>query len=155
MCVCVSLSLFCVRLVPTFTASHTPTYLPSDDHRHRERERERAFSLGGIEFCKTGINQINYFYSCGCVCVVCLWRENDSFRACLLAFVLFFSFLSYFFFLKKKISTTLPLTYSAELNYGNVFFFFFFFFLFFQASIQHHESSNFWITESSKAFGQY
>jgi hypothetical protein len=27
--------------------------------------------------------------------------------------------------------------------------------LFFQATIQHHESSNFWITESSKAFGQY
>jgi hypothetical protein len=71
----------------------------------KERERERAFSLGGIEFCKTGINQINYFYSCGCVCVVCLWRENDSFRA-LLAFVLFFSFLSYFFFQKENLYNT-------------------------------------------------
>jgi hypothetical protein len=109
MYVCVSLSLLCKACAHVY-ASHTPTYLPSDD----QRERERDFSLGVIEFCKTGINQINYFYSCGCVCVVCLWRENDSFRA-LLAFVLFFSFLSYLK-KKKKISTTFPLTYSAELD---------------------------------------
>ncbi len=142
MCVCVSLSLFCVRLVPTFTASHTPTYFPSDDHRHRERgrerERERAFSLGGIEFCKTGINQINYFYSCGCVCVVCLWRENDSFRACSL---LFFSFLSYFFFLKRKSLQHFHLLIQLSSSRGMFFFLLLLLFLFVFSS--HHSAS--WI----------
>ncbi len=156
MCVCVcvslSLSLLCKACAHVYCLPHTYLLPLWWSQTQGERERERAFSLGGIEFCKTGINQINYFYSCGCVCVVCLWRENDSFRACLL---LFFSFLSYFFFL-KKINLYNASTYLFSwARLRDYIFFFFFFFLFLQASTQHHESSSFWITESSKDFGQY
>ncbi len=153
MCVCVSLSLLCKACAHVYCLPHT-YLLPlwwSQTQRERERERERAFSLGGIEFCKTG--SIRLIISTVVVVSVLSAYGEKMILFVLARFCSFLFFLT-FFSLKENLYNTSTYLFSWG-RVGECFFFFFFFFLFFQATIQHHESSNFWITESSKAFGQY
>jgi 1,4-dihydroxy-2-naphthoate octaprenyltransferase len=113
--------------------------------REREREREREpFLLVALNFAKQ--ESIRLIIST-VVVVSVLSAYGEKMILFVLCLLLFFSFLFFLYNTSTYLFSRAPL--------GECFFFFFFFFLFFQASIQHHESSNFWITESSKAFGQY
>ncbi len=83
--------------MPTFTASHTTTYFPSDDHRQRERERE-PFLLVALNFAKQESIRL-IISTVVVVSVLSAYGEKMILfvLACLLLFFSFLFFLTFFF----------------------------------------------------------